>query len=1501
MPYVIKKNILNLIKILFNTLFFIYTLNSYTYSEILPTTLQIPSFFNTIKDAEFFENLLLAHLKYATTGIDINNLNYKLMPAFSDDINGVINFQEKKRENNYWAIPCAIHIKTNNCTFEYTATIKENEDISIQSILPKNFLSQNNTVKNKSKNQISEENYYADRPLDGIPKSEIKNILILTEDKILGVKLGETIIELWPLATPLLKKFPDANILIASEFSEIFNGKTFHNKIKILPQETLAELRTSPEKIEKFFNTNNFDLIFYIGMHAGIVKKIVYSKNNTKPKPYLCQIVSPLSITQAFSTAIKETNLMSDNNYNFIAFWDTHGKKYIINTTNIFKNIMKSSKNSNFEFGWAGIWNLTIKMYESLGLKVNRKNLLQLKLSNEETFGAIKWLKNLFDESTKEYKHIKFDPQKKIIVVNVYAVTQKNILTEDEWSGIIAKLAHEIKDAYFIFPRGGKMDPDYEYVERIVRNAKIILKEDVTHKDNLNDIQLVLPRKNIYPYMHDLLGISNAVVSLDTGFSHLASGVYNLPLCLITSPNIIHWIPPKDNIFTIFFQGVFQNASRYLKETEIKKQERINNEIKNLADWLNKQASMKHTLSKRLSSLSDEYASILDKNLLNHYSIDAPLDEKKIHDFAANIVKQLKLPESITPEIKFVNTSEQIGIELSRFSIKLRAFSNKKTYLLIDANNKNQEYLSDILNNESNKIEFIHELLGRSITRITFPEFSDKDLNTKDSIPQNYFKNSIKTRNILEELIARLITIEAILKLSRENINTVSNKEIESLLKIYIPGNTTLTLENIKKILEHNTQNTELSNIFLSDIPLNQQEKILSLLNEKYLPRLNSLFAYWRNEEVAIKEPLTLLPKKEIKNVLLYYDNVAPFKLGEVIMELWPLVAGFLQDFPDSKIYIAAPLAEVFKGQYFGERIKILDHSKTTLLKSSAETVTHFVSDNHINLIISLDTTRNNFIKTLSNYPRLMDKPYLLQIDSITNNLSTFLPTIDKNITKKFSFHDKLNIKYKISGSENLLKTITSPDDYSTPALYTTIINQPQNIFPLAGGWLLSIERCRILGLNISKDNMPEMKISTDESENATKWIWDICQKENHCTMNYNKKIVIINTYAVTQNSFLSEEEWANIIQRIITKTKNIIFVFTHGGKMDEDYYHIERIIKKIKIKLASDTSLNYKHSIKKIILTREDISPKIHNLMGIASACVTIDTGFSHMASGIFNIPTAIFTSKNIEHWLPPRKNIIPLYLLTTNDYLMYDFTWNEKEISARKKKLYNHTQKIIDWINSDKIKTLGEILDNINNNDALRIKNNKHSEILKNFIDSLLSITINKKIILAFGYEDLSSRNTKLSGIIKSFKFLKNHIYYKRFLQNFIVIESSKREIWGKIEPYTKDADSSIFLFSSNTKDINKDGLKSNNIHKIIINDTGFPPDAYYPLFEIILLSIAHKYPDNNIVNMKEIFDKSNILYMEEKNKELIFYLLPNPIILRESDLIKAYAYRKKLITAL
>jgi len=429
------------------------------------------------------------------------------------------------------------------------------------------------------------------RPLDNIPAEEIKNILVVGDYKKLFTepKLGEAIIDLWPLVTSLCKKYPKAKIYVSAPYAGFYLAAHFNGQIVPLPSSisdvyqwgydeskwlvkgldgkekllyraqdiSATDLKTSNVR-ESFINNKDFfdtetgnkqhkaqekrgvDMVFDVSVVPSL--RFHFLGRADSIRPHLFNIESFLAHGNARNSSVTPKQPKP------VTYYDKQGNAYSVDYGNALDNFF-----AVHELGPAGIWQATQAITNGLGFDNDSNELDYIKCSDEGKARAkyfIAQLQGVFDG--KSEKHI-FDTTKRIIVVNVYAQTQSNLMGAntqqkiDTWAEYINEIIQATRNTYIIFTRGGSMDPDTTFVESIVA----AVQEKSSSHLRINENALILPKESLYPRINEIIGTADAVVTLDTGMSHYANAVFNKPTLLITSPDILHWSTPRDNVYFI--------------------------------------------------------------------------------------------------------------------------------------------------------------------------------------------------------------------------------------------------------------------------------------------------------------------------------------------------------------------------------------------------------------------------------------------------------------------------------------------------------------------------------------------------------------------------------------------------------------------------------------------------------------------------------------------------------------------------------------------------------------------------------------------------------------------------------------------------------------------------------------------------------------------------------------------------------------------------------------
>jgi hypothetical protein len=271
---------------------------------------------------------------------------------------------------------------------------------------------------------------------------------------------------MWALVTTLWRQFPEATIYVASPYSEIYLAKQFKGRIKPVKIEELEK----KEDLARFLSQQKIDTAFNISPAPHALRYF-----NGESLPNLFEIPSASSMTSAMEDVLHRLSP--------IYFRDRNNRLHRLSGEDeLFRNLFGNAVERpdaegrlHLPLGEAGIWRLSIEMCRQMGLEVTRDDLFAISLDSEESRkearDGVRLLEEVYNRQHEgEPNAPKFDRMKKIVVVNIYAITQAYILDENDWiEGLLAliegktveengKLVHKpgIKDAYFVFSEIGR-------------------------------------------------------------------------------------------------------------------------------------------------------------------------------------------------------------------------------------------------------------------------------------------------------------------------------------------------------------------------------------------------------------------------------------------------------------------------------------------------------------------------------------------------------------------------------------------------------------------------------------------------------------------------------------------------------------------------------------------------------------------------------------------------------------------------------------------------------------------------------------------------------------------------------------------------------------------------------------------------------------------------------------------------------------------------------------
>lgn len=123
------------------------------------------------------------------------------------------------------------------------------------------------------------------------------------------------------------------------------------------------------------------------------------------------------------------------------------------------------------------------------------------------------------------------------------------------------------------------------------------------------------------------------------------------------------------------------------------------------------------------------------------------------------------------------------------------------------------------------------------------------------------------------------------------------------------------------------------------------------------------------------------------------------------------------------------------------------------------------------------------------------------------------------------------------------------------------------------------------------------------------------------------------------------------------------------------------------------------------------------------------------------------------------------------------------------------------------------------------------------------------------------------------------------------------------GKLKEYVRDGKSRIFLFATTDSKTNQrikdlEGI----VNSVYIDEKNFPARAYYPIAEIVVLTIAHYFnsivDESKLLRSFKIDEKDfaltaiNIESIRMDGASLIFTLLPHAREHETKELVQRYA---------
>jgi RNA polymerase sigma factor (sigma-70 family) len=186
------------------------------------------------------------------------------------------------------------------------------------------------------------------------------------------------------------------------------------------------------------------------------------------------------------------------------------------------------------------------------------------------------------------------------------------------------------------------------------------------------------------------------------------------------------------------------------------------------------------------------------------------------------------------------------------------------------------------------------------------------------------------------------------------------------------------------------------------------------------------------------------------------------------------------------------------------------------------------------------------------------------------------------------------------------------------------------------------------------------------------------------------------------------------------------------------------------------------------------------------------------------------------------------------------------------------------------DAMKALDELIDGSQNTKAaadtyLRdIRDPK--ELTRNMIGAMISVQLSgKRLVLAFHKDVSGARAKKLLPILRKLEALKDKEGFDKLLKNMVIVPSysSREDLAEQLERRNVDPDdkahNAIFAFAPESQ---KYMVQGQTIMTVLIADKGFDPTFhYYPLFEIITMSLAKYLKNYSVKEIKDVIKTMQI----------------------------------------
>lgn len=186
--------------------------------------------------------------------------------------------------------------------------------------------------------------------------------------------------------------------------------------------------------------------------------------------------------------------------------------------------------------------------------------------------------------------------------------------------------------------------------------------------------------------------------------------------------------------------------------------------------------------------------------------------------------------------------------------------------------------------------------------------------------------------------------------------------------------------------------------------------------------------------------------------------------------------------------------------------------------------------------------------------------------------------------------------------------------------------------------------------------------------------------------------------------------------------------------------------------------------------------------------------------------------------------------------------------------------------------------------------------------FLEELIGLSLNHKVVLVF---DERLGRGKAGGPLNSFleavARFRSDKRYAGVMKDLIVVSSDVKDVPGILAEHEDAAGTKVFTFaveSERSRSMLDPVRERTDARMVFIDENGIPDNAYYPLMEIVTMSMAEAFvrPDTISYDLKGL----NIASVQREGGTVIFTLLPEAEEMSYGTLIKRYALFKRVLRA-